>query len=116
MTNNNTKKDIEKYLNINLVSHLVWDKSKQCMVEVSRTSSYKTSNCQISSDKANSVSSIYPNWYKVKYTEEEVDTKPLPDIWKKLLNNKCTCGGKFAGGSHSDWCDSLKKEDDEMPF
>ena len=25
----------------------------------------------------------------------------------------CTCGGKFAGGTHSDWCDSLRPAEPE---
>lgn len=37
---------------------------------------------------------------------------------KESKIGKCTCGVKFTGGNHSDWCDTNNPEPDteELPF
>lgn len=108
MTDFNTKKDIENYLR----SRLVWDESEQCMVEINRTASYKISNCHNSSGEVYSIECIfYHPWQIPKREEKEPDTERL----STNKSGRCTCGGHVCG-SHSDWCDSLKKDEDELPF
>lgn len=93
-----------------IISHLVWDESEQRMVEIYGTEKYKFKTAAI----------FYHPWQVPKATpeSERLDNEAGFGCWIKITPiNKCTCGGKFVGDSHSDWCDSLKKVDeDELPF
>lgn len=90
-----------------IVSHLVWDESEQCMVECYNTNQF---TYRLTGAVAN-------HWERRKYSDEEIKTQPLPvktGFWS--TEKKCTCGGKFVGNCHSDWCDINYKEEDELPF